>query len=308
MKHLCHADPELQPILAASQPWTPAGIKPPALPHRPGVERQGVAIPGPDGTVPGKLYLPENCGAAPMPALLWLHGGGYVAGDIDTDDPLCEMFALEARCVVLAADYRLALQAPYPAALRDGYAALCWLAGQAGALNLDPSRLAIAGASAGGGLAAALALLARDRGGPALCFQMPLYPMLDDTNTTPSSHEITEENFPGAWNRTNNRFAWGAYLRGLRQAGEEIPCYAAPTRARDLGGLPPAYTCIGTLDLFRDEVLDYFARLARADVPVELHLYPGAHHGFESPYTDTAIGRRCRAEYTAALRRAFWGE
>ena len=301
--------PQLQPVLRAAQPWDPD--IPQAYPHwppNPEVLRRELSIPGPDGPRPAKSYRPAACAGQVLPALLWSHGGGYVAGDIDCDDPLCEQFALGAQCCVFTVDYRLAPAHPYPAGLNDSYAALEWIAAHAAELGIDPERIAVAGASAGGGMSAALALLARDRGGPKLCFQMPLYPMLDDRHCTPSSHEITEQNFPCAWNRKHSLYAWDCYLRGLRAAHQDVPPYAAPTRAADLHGLPPAFCCIGTLDLFRDEAIDYAARLAQADVPVEFHLYPGCFHGFESVYTPTPVGERCRAEYVSALRRAFYGE
>jgi len=307
MKRFQDVCPELQPILAAAPAWDPDIPLP--YPHwapSPEVRREAVMIPAPDGARPGKVYRPAKYPEKEvLPAMLWIHGGGYVAGDIDCDDPLCEQFALGADCCVVTVDYRLAPEFPYPAGLRDSYAALRWMADNAPELHIDPARIAVAGASAGGGMAAALSLLARDKGGPALCFQMPLYPMLDDRSCTPSSHEILPENFPGAWNRKNSLYAWSAYLKGIHADGADVPAYAAPTRAKDLHALPPAFLCIGTLDLFRDETLAYVARLAQADVPVEFHLYPGCYHGFESVYSDTGIGRRCREEYIAAMRRAL---
>lgn len=306
MKQFSDLLPELRPVLAAASPWDPNIPVP--YPHwapDPNVLRTELSIPGPDGPRRAKSYRPAASAGQTLPAMLWCHGGGYVAGDIDCDDPLCEQFAVDAQCCVFTVDYRLAPQFPYPAGLSDCYAALEWIAANAGALCIDPARLAVAGGSAGGGMSAALALLARDRGGPALCFQMPLYPMLDDRNCTPSSHEITEQTFPCAWNRKNNLYAWSCYLKDLHAAYQDIPAYAAPTRAADLHGLPPAFVCIGTLDLFRDEAIDYVTRLAQADVPVEFHLYPGCFHGFESVYTPTAVGKRCRAEYVDAMRRAL---
>jgi len=247
-----------------------------------------------------KIYEPAGREGRRLPALLWIHGGGYVLGHPDGDDGLCGEFVKNADCVVVSPDYRLAPEYPYPAALEDCYAALTWMANSTEEWNLDPARIAIGGASAGGGLAASLALLARDRGGPAVCFQMPLYPMIDDRNVTPSSREIT---YPGVWNRANNIAAWKLYLGD--RAGGEISPYAAPSRATDLRGLPPAYTCVGQLDPFRDETLDYVARLAQAGVDVEFHLYPGGYHGFELAGADTGIGQRARSGYIDALARAL---
>jgi acetyl esterase/lipase len=167
-------------------------------------------------------------------------------------------------------------------------------------LNIDLSRIAIGGASAGGGLCAALALMARDRGGPSICFQMPLYPMIDDRNMTPSSHEITD---PAVWNRANNVAAWTMYL-GEHARGDISP-FAAPSRATNLAGLPPAYTCVGQLDPFRDETMDYVARLAQAGVDVEFQLYPGCYHGFEHVVPKAEISGRARNGYINALARAF---
>jgi acetyl esterase/lipase len=309
MKQFSDLAPELRPIIAAGRPWSPDDpITCPRWEPDFRVARTECEIPGPAGPRRAKLYRPAAKAQETLPVMLWCHGGGYVAGNIDDDDPLCEQFALDADCCVATVDYRLAPEFPYPAGLEDCYAALEWLVQQADALRVDPARLAVAGGSAGGGLAAALALLARERGGPALCFQMPLYPMLDDRNCTPSSYEITAQNFPNAWNRTNNLYGWNCYLKDLHAACADIPPTAAPTRAADLRGLPPAFFCVGTLDMFRDETLDYATRLAQADVPVELHLYPGCFHGFESVYTPTRIGKRCRAEYVAAMRRALHGE
>ena len=159
--------------------------------------------------------------------------------------------------------------------------------------------MAVAGPSAGGGLTAALSLLARDRGGPAICFQMPLYPMLDDRNTLPSTMEIT---YPKIWNRQNNIVAWNMYLGGKT---DDVSPYAAPARAENLAGLPPTYTCIGQLDLFRDETIEYVARLAQLGVDVEFHLYPGGYHAFEVVAWDAEVSVRARNDYVRALVEAF---
>ncbi|WP_409346030.1 alpha/beta hydrolase [Paenibacillus sp. MBLB4367] len=247
-----------------------------------------------------KIYEPIRREGAKLPALLWIHGGGYVLGHPDVDDALCESFVQGADCVIISPDYRLAPEHPYPAGIEDCYAALLWMTNAAEELNIDLSRIAIGGASAGGGLCAALALMARDRGGPSICLQMPLYPMIDDRNITPSSHEITD---PAVWNRANNVAAWKMYL-GEHVMGDISP-YAAPIRATNLAGLPPAYTCVGQLDPFRDETMDYVARLAQAGVDVEFQLYPGCYHGFEHVVPTAEISRRARNGYINALARAF---
>ncbi len=248
-----------------------------------------------------KLYQPAKQESRKLPAMLWIHGGGYVLGHPDSDDGLCQEFAEGAGCVVVSVDYRLAPEHPYPAPLEDCYAALVWMTNAAEELNIDLARIAIGGLSAGGGLTAALALLARDRGGPSIAFQMPLYPMIDDRNVTPSSYEITDK--LAIWNRGNNLAAWRMYL-GEHMNGEISP-YAAPARAKNLSGLPPTYTCIGQLDPFRSETIEYVARLAEAGVPVEFHLYPGGYHAFEFLNPETEFGKRVKNEYIRAVARAL---
>ena len=248
-----------------------------------------------------KIYEPLHRDVTKLSAVLWSHGGGYVLGHPDGEDNLCEKFVLAANCVVISPDYRLAPEHPYPAALEDCYSTLVWMTKYAEELNIDSRRIAIGGGSAGGGLTAALALLARDRGGPAICFQMPLYPMIDDRNITPSSYEITDQH--AVWNRENNLVAWRMYLGN--HANEEISSYAAPTRAENLAGLPPTYTCVGQLDPFRDETIDYVARLAQAGVEVEFHQYPGCFHAFEHIVPDAEISQRAKNEYIKALARAL---
>ena len=269
----------------------------------PGVQMQEEELTREDGSSIHVLcYAPADTKET-LPALLWLHGGGYFAGAAEADSALCQQFAIGANCKVFAPNYRLAPVYPYPAGLEDCYTVLLWMNTQAARYHIDPAHIAVGGVSAGGGLTAALTLLARDRGGPSICFQMPLYPMLDDRGSTPSSHEILPSNFPRAWNRGHNSIAWKWYLCHLDS--NNVPPYAAPARALDLIGLPPAYTCVGELDLFRDETITYVARLAQADVPVEFHLYPGCYHGFETASDDILICKQARKEYITALKCAF---
>ncbi len=232
--------------------------------------------------------------------LLWIHGGGMVLGSARADtSPIG--YTADAGCVTVSVDYRLAPEHPYPAQLDDCYAALTWLAGQAADLGVEPGRIAIGGGSAGGGLAAATALLARDRGGPALAYQMLVAPMLDDRMDTPSSTAFTDPAM--GWTSASNRYAWRALL-GDAAGGADVSPYAAPARATDLTGLPPTYLCVGELEVFRDECVAYALRLLQAGVPTELHVYPGAFHGWEI-LPDAEISRRSVAERTAALRRAL---
>ncbi|MDQ0193560.1 alpha/beta hydrolase [Paenibacillus wynnii] len=259
-------------------------------------------IPSVAGEMLVKIYEPAQRTGAKLPAMLWIHGGGYVMGHPDMDDALCERFVQAVKCVVVSVDYRLAPEHPYPAAIDDCYAGLTWMTDEAELLGIDLDRIAIAGASGGGGLTAALALMARDKGGPALIFQMPLYPMIDDRNITASSLEITADN--ATWNRKNNLAAWNMYWGDRTEDGEVSP-HAVPSRAESLAGLPPAYTCVGQLDLFRDETIEYVARLAQAGVDVEFHLYPGTFHSFEVMVPQAEVSQRASKSYVDAIARAL---
>lgn len=260
-------------------------------------------LPGADGHPPVRalLYTPPSTGAGARPAVLEIHGGGYVLGSADMSDASNRAMALEQDCVVLSVDYRLAPETPWPGALEDCHAALVWLHANADALGVDPARIAVAGASAGGGHAAALALCARDRGGPSLCFQLLDFPMLDDRTCTSEDPHPHCGHF--VWTPEKNRFGWGALL-GCEPGGADVPEHAVPARRQDLSGLPPACMVIGALDLFLEETLDYARRLVRAGVPVELHVIPGAYHGFgiaaDAPQSRQAAGLR-RDALTRAL-------
>jgi acetyl esterase/lipase len=257
-------------------------------------------VQSPDGAqVRVNLFRPE--GAARVgPAILHIHGGGYVLGTADMTNATNAATALKLDCVIVSVDYRLAPETPFPGPLHDCYAALRWLHACAPELGVDPKRIAIAGESAGAGIAAGLALLARDRGDAPICFQCLVYPMLDDRttaeNTSPYSGEFV-------WNAKSNHFGWSAYL-GRAPGAADIPSYAAPARATDLAGLPPAFINCGALDLFADEDIAYARRLMHAGVATELHIYPGAFHGFPlAPGTHlAAVAERDRID---ALRRAF---
>jgi acetyl esterase/lipase len=213
-----------------------------------------------------RLYRPLGV-SEPTPALLWIHGGGYVIGTAQQDDALCRRFSARLGITVASVDYRLAPEHPYPAPLEDCYAALTWLAGLPA---VDSDRVAIGGASAGGGLAAALALLARDRGEIRPIFQLLAYPMLDDR----SSATAANPNYR-LWSPGSNKFGWTAYL------GDADPQVAVPARREDLSGLAPAWIGVGTHDLFHDEDLAYAERLKSAGVPCQVEIVPGAFHGFD---------------------------
>jgi len=247
-----------------------------------------------------RLYTPEA--AQPGgPGLYWVHGGGLVLGEVADSDPWCTEIAEELNLVVASVEYRVAPEFTYPIPLEDCYAGLAWFFGQAASLGIDSSRIAIAGASAGGGLAAAMAMLARDRQQVSPCFQLLTSPMLDDRNETRSSHLITDTRL---WNREANRAAWNAYLGGNAGA-DDVPAYAAPGRATDLSGLPPAIITVGDFDLFVDENIVFAQALLQAGVPVELHVYPGAVHGTKGIVPESDIARRWKRDETAALDRAL---
>jgi acetyl esterase/lipase len=192
---------------------------------------------------------------------------------------------------ILAVDYRLAPEFPDPVPVEDCYAALQWLADNASSLGVDPARIGVMGDSAGGGLAAGLALLAHDRGGPAIARQILIYPMLDDRTTTPDPNIVPF----AVWTYDDNVTGWGAYL-GEAAGTDAASVYAVPARRQDLSGLPPAYIDVGVLDVFRDEDAAYATALARAGVSVEFHLYPGAPHGFEAIAPASDIGSRALAD------------
>jgi acetyl esterase/lipase len=268
----------------------------------PDVVTEERCIPGPAGApeVPVLIYRPRNA-AGPLPALLDIHGGGYVAGIAVADEPGNIRTANELGCVVVAPDYRLSPEVRAPAAVEDCYAALAWMHREADALGIDRNRVAIGGASAGGGLAAALGLLARDRAEYPVCFQMLIYPMLDDR--TASTHDASPFVGEVGWNPAQNRFGWAALL-GHEPGGAGVSPYAAPARASDLVGLPPTYISCGALDLFVDEDIDYARRLLAAGVATELHIYPGAFHGYEFA-AQASVSIASERERRVALARAF---
>jgi triacylglycerol lipase len=311
-RHL--VDPELRnllealPALELNEQTLPAmratAFAPPADPvAQEAVAMQERSVPGPGGSpdVPLRIYTPQN-NEGPLPGILHIHGGGYVAGSAADLDPLDRRLALDANCVIVSVDYRLAPETRFPGAIEDCYAALAWTLANAASLKVDAERVGVLGESAGGGLAASLALLVRDRGEHHLAFQHLVYPMIDDrTCTRDDPHPFAGEFI---WTAANNAFGWRSLL-GLAPGSAGVSCYAAAARAEDLRGLPRTYLATGALDLFLEEDLEYARRLLRAGVEVELHVYPGAYHGFELFVPHSAVARAATRDGLDALRRAL---
>ncbi|MFJ3725842.1 alpha/beta hydrolase [Streptomyces sp. NPDC090045] len=295
-------DPELEafiPLLA------PIDLSDPVSARKHFAER-AAAVPAPDTSrmevedrtvsadpdVPVRIYRPHGA----QGAVVWLHGGGGVFGDLDTEHPWAARIADLSGTVVISVGYRLAPEHPFPAALDDAYAVLNWTAGHADELGIDPARIAVGGHSAGANLAAATALRARDEQGPAIRFQLLNQAGLDDRQETWSARNFTDTPW---FNRDQVAAAWRHYL-GSRPATP----YAAPARAADLSGLPPAYIAAAEFDPNRDEDIDYARRLLQAGVSVELHQWPGTFHGSQA-IVSAEISQRQNAELAGALRRAL---
>jgi len=253
--------------------------------------------PGPDGEIPVRLYLPDDM--RPAPVLVFFFGGGWVLGSLAAVDPVCRRLANAIPCAVVSVAYRRAPESPFPAALEDCYAVTSWIAEHGAELGLDRDRLAVGGASAGGNLAAAVALLARERGGPALAFQLLVYPPLDHRADTPSLQEPLDPLFFG---REDLAWCWSHYL--AEPADGDNPL-ASPLRAQDLCGLPSALVITAELDPLRDQGERYAARLSEAGVPSELVRFDAAVHGFFSKADRFDAAAEAQALAAAALRRAF---
>jgi len=243
-----------------------------------------------DAGVRVRLFRPSSSSAR-VPALLWIHGGGYVSGRAQLDDALCRRFADRLGIVVASVDYRLAPEHRFPEPLDDCYRALTWLVEHP---TVDPARVAIGGGSAGGGLAAALALLVRDRGPIAPVLQLLLYPMLDDRTSTEPDHARYR-----LWNARSNRMGWAAYL------GDADPDVAVPARRQNLAGVAPAWIGVGTRDLFHDEDLAYAERLRQAGVPCDVEVVPGAFHIFDIVAPSAPVSQSFFARQSDSLRTAF---
>ncbi|SHM22323.1 alpha/beta hydrolase [Cryptosporangium aurantiacum] len=266
------------------------------------VDVRDVYVPGPEGApdVMLRIFAPRDH-SGPLPAIFDMHGGGFVLGSVDLDDQRNKELCEGIGAVVVSVEYRLAPEHPFPAGLEDCYAGLVWLAEHADELGVDVSRIALFGISAGGGLAAALALLARDRGGPAIAFQYLGVPEVDDRLQTPSMRAFTDTPL---WNYPRAVFSWDAYLGEGRRGTDDVSPYAAPARATDLSGLPPAYVSAMEFDPLRDESIAYALALLAAGVSVELHLFPGTFHGSGLVWT-AEVSKREAAEGLAVLRKAL---
>jgi len=289
---------DLSALSDAALPAIRAGFAAaPPVPLSDQVIRSDHAIPGRPG-VSVRVHRPKGASGA-LPCVYWVHGGGLILGDNKQDDLRFDRWCPLLGCVGISVDYRLAPESRYPEPLEDCYAGLRWARDNAASLGVDGARLGIGGASAGGGLAAGLALLARDRGEIALAFQALIYPMLDDRMVTPSSAWLDP-----VWPPSANRYGWRSYLGDL--SGGAVPPYAAPARATDLARLPRCFISVGALDGFSDEDIDYAVRLRHAGVATELHVYPGAPHGFDGLAAGSAIAKRANRDIeewlAAALR------
>jgi acetyl esterase/lipase len=314
-------DPELRPLLdamAAAQAQAPpltleriAAVRsaPSPLPvlTDDDLRRDGAfevttrLVPGPAGAPDVSLLICRPAAAQTPPACLYfIHGGGMILGNTRTGG-FANAFdhAAELGLALVSVEYRLAPETPHPGPVEDCYAGLSWTAAHAAELGVDLGRLVVGGASAGGGLAAAVALLARDRGGPALAGQLLICPMLDDRNDTPSSWQMAGL---GVWDRAANDVGWTALL-GDARGGPDVSPYAAPARAADLSGLPPAFVDVGSAETFRDEDVAYASRIWQAGGQAELHVWPGGSHGFAGMVPEAALSRAAVAAQRNWLHR-----
>ncbi len=233
-------------------------------------------MPGPSGAPEVSLLICRPASATmPTAAIYYIHPGGMIMGDNRFGLPLMMDWAEELHLAVVSVEYRLAPETPHPGPVEDCYAGLSWTAEHADELGIDPDRIVTVGISAGGGLAAAVALMARDRGGPALAGQMLMCSMLDDRNDTPSARQMAGL---GVWDHTSNETGWTALL-GAARGGPDVSPYAAPARAGDVSGLPPAFIDVGSAETYRDEDVTYASRIWQAGGVAELHVWPGGFHG-----------------------------
>jgi acetyl esterase/lipase len=295
--------PEMVPVMRQAMSSGEGAMAPPSdddLRRGGAFEVEERTVPGPEGDPDVSLLICRPTGATTaVPAIYHIHGGGMVLGD--NRSGVLEMleWAEELGLAVVSVEYRLAPETPHPGPVEDCYAGLVWTVQHADELGIDPARVVVAGASAGGGLAAAVALLCRDRGMPTLFGQVLIYPMLDDRNDTHSAHQMAGL---GVWDRVANETGWTALL-GDACGGPDVSPYAAPARATDLGNLPPAFIDVASAETFRDEDVDYATRIWRAGGLAELHVWPGGFHGFDGLAPQAAISQAARAARVAWLRR-----
>lgn len=296
------SEPQLPLSLATISTVRTLWPVPPALPA-PAPQPETLTIPGaagdPDVTV---QLIGRTVAGGPRPAIVHMHGGGLVSGTAAHSTAFCQMLANEFDCVVVNVDYRRAPETPFPGPVEDIYSALKWVHANAGDLGVDRRRIAVMGASAGGGLAAMLALMARDRGEIPVCFQLLIYPMLDDRtgSTTKPAGAIGRV----GWSAQANAFGWSAFL-GQEAGLAAVPDGAVPARVEDLSRLPPTFIGVGATDLFVDENMAYARRLVRAGVATELYVAPGAFHAFDFVVPEARVSRAFIAAWKAALANAF---
>jgi acetyl esterase/lipase len=288
--------PRFTRFLKALQARRGASRPPPAAD---GVTIRDVMVPGVGDEPPVRvrLYWPQAA-SGPRPAILWIHGGGFIIGTPEQDENQLVTLCRDLGIVVAAVAYRLSPEHPYPAPMDDAYRALRWMRDQEG---VSPDRIAIGGNSAGGGLAAGLVQRAHDLGEIKVAFQLLVYPMLDDRTVLRSDIDASRLRL---WNNRSNRFGWTSYL-GAEPGGANPPAYAVPARRSDLAGLPPAWIGVGTCDLFHDEDVDYARRLREAGVACALKVVPGAFHAFDRVRGDAAVTREFVGDYRTALREAL---
>lgn len=268
----------------------------------PSVTRDDRVAPGldDDPEVPVRVYRPVGAASGEKwPGIFFIHGGGMIMGTIDGEDAMASLYSREVGALVVSSGYRKAPEDPHPAQSRDCFAALQWMAAHADELGYDPDRLVVVGGSAGGNLALATMLRARDAGGPELRLVLAAYPMLDPSNTTASAQSVTEV---GVWDRGGNIQAWEWFL-----GGSEPDRFASPSLHTDWSGLPPVFIDVGTEDLFRDEDIALVSALAAAGNAVEFHLYPGAYHASEVLAPEASLSKRIMANRLDAVRRAVAG-
>lgn len=293
---------ETLPALRVTMQEGSLGAEPPDLTAGGRVLVEERQVPGPEGAPEiTLLILSPASPRGPVAGIFNIHGGGMILGDRRSGVELLLPYVADGDAVVVSVEYRLAPEHPDPAPVEDCYAGLAWTAKHATDLGIDPDRLIISGGSAGGGLAAGTALLARDRAFPALSHQILICPMLDDRFTTHSSRMLDGE---GVWDRGDNLFGWTALL-GDRRGGPDVSPYAAPARAEDLHGLPRTYIDTGSVEVFRDEVLEYATRLSQAGVNVDLHMWGGAFHSSDLSAGHAAVSRASNATRDEFIRRAL---